>query len=1161
MNSGNHISDDLETELAELRQRVADLEASQENWKRTAEALRASDTRFRDLFQHSRDAIYFTRRDGGLIEANPALLFLFGYTREELMTRGVQVLYVNSGDRSRFQQQIEQNGSVKDFSVPFRCKDGKIIECMLTSSVWRDDAGRVAGYQGIIRDVTEEKQTERALLRSNETFQALLNAISDSAFLLDREGYFLAANESTALAVGRRPHDLIGESVFGSLPLSLATNCRERFDELLQTGQGMRFEDEYDGRRFEVSLLPVVDHHGSVTRVAGFSREVTEEWLAEERLQQAFDELEGLVADRTAELVSANESLRLEIAERRQAERTVAAELRKFRALYDLATALTADHTLDENLALVVEESRELLGSDTAYIALRDEATGDVSMRTLSGVRTRAFKELVIPSGSGLGGKVAKTGKGYIVRDYYQEIEPLLHETMKGEGLISGIAAPIQIGSNNLGVLYAFNRTVTEFTSSDLDTLSLLGNLAAVEITHKRAQRKLEESQQALEGQVSRRTAELTATNEKLRQEIRDRHKAEQALVESERMLANILAASPLAIAFVEYRKLKWANVAMTKMFGYGEDTEFLGKHPREFYVSEDEYRRVRRAFLDSLCTGRPAEIEASFKRKDGSVFYGLINMSAMDPSVATKGTISTIADISDRKKAEDALKASEEKHRTIVENIDAVYYEVDLHGNWVFLNEAVSKVFGLEREALVGRNYRDFTTVENAEALLQVFHEVFRTGKPLKSYYWKLQTGAMEKHIELSVALARDNDGTPVGFRGIARDVTEQKRAEQELIKLEKLESIGVLAGGIAHDFNNILTAMQGNISMARLLASPENKLHERLEEAEKACCRARDLTRQLLTFAKGGAPIKKVASVRTILEDAGAYALWGSNVLLEFFIAPDLWNVEVDEVQIGQVMANLLINADQAMPKGGVINITANNVVIGPDEGLPVREGPYVDITVSDGGTGIPAELLVKIFDPYFTTKPHGSGLGLATAYSIIKNHGGFIKVNSEMGKGTVFRILLPAEIHRSDRALEVDETPVRGGGRILLMDDEEPIRVLATELLEMLGYEVETASDGARAIAMWESAFQSGAPFDVLILDLTIPAGMGGEEVLRTLQNSGKTVKAIVSSGYSNDPIMADYASYGFCGVLPKPYNARQLSEAVHRAISPGPAAETH
>ena len=389
--------------------------------------------------------------------------------------------------------------------------------------------------------------------------------------------------------------------------------------------------------------------------------------------------------------------------------------------------------------------------------------------------------------------------------------------------------------------------------------------------------------------------------------------------------------------------------------------------------------------------------------------------------------------------------------------------------------------------------------------------------------------------------------------YEKLLQEVTERKRLEEELQKSQKLESIGILAGGIAHDFNNILTAILTYISLANMDASPGSKLSKRLSEAEKATLRAGDLTRQLLTFSKGGKPVMTSVVVNQLIRDSAEFVLRKSNVKSEYFIAEDLWPVEADEGQISQVINNMVINAGQAMPEGGLVEISASNMTVDEESGLPLKNGNYVNISIKDNGHGIPEEILPKIFDPYFTTKQIGSGLGLAVTYSIIKNHNGHIAVSSGAGSGTTFDIYLPASDTQCLTDVSKDDEIETGSGRILIMDDQEIIRDAAGEILKNLGYEVETCIDGAKAVELFRQAKESGCPFDAVIMDLTVPGGMGGREALLKLLEIDPDVRAIVSSGYSNDPVMSNFREYGFREVIVKPYKISEVSKKLRRVLS--------
>ena len=414
------------------------------------------------------------------------------------------------------------------------------------------------------------------------------------------------------------------------------------------------------------------------------------------------------------------------------------------------------------------------------------------------------------------------------------------------------------------------------------------------------------------------------------------------------------------------------------------------------------------------------------------------------------------------------------------------------------------------------------------------------------------------ERVIEQVASPIKDKKNEISGVVLVFRDITSRQRAEAERRKAETLEQLGLLAGGIAHDFNNLLTAIIGNISLASLLLPPDDEMATRLDDAKNASLRARDLAQQLLTFARGGAPIKKTASIGKLIQDTVSFSLRGSRNRSEFDFSPDVAPAEIDAGQISQVVANLVVNADQAMPNGGTLYVTCDNFCYDTNDAVipDLVPGDYVRIRIRDEGVGIPEKYIKRIFDPYFTTKAKGNGLGLATAYSIIKNHNGLLTVESEVHVGTTFTIYLPAapamEQEQPIEAPAKVTQEIKGTGRVLVVDDEDAIRDLVEFTLTRLGYEVSQAATALLGVELYQQRLRAGKRFDLVILDLTLPGGMGGKEALKKLIEIDPTVNAIVSSGYATDATMSRYQDFGFRGVIAKPYEAAELGKIVHETI---------
>jgi len=634
-------------------------------------------------------------------------------------------------------------------------------------------------------------------------------------------------------------------------------------------------------------------------------------------------------------------------------------------------------------------------------------------------------------------------------------------------------------------------------------------------------------------------------------------HESNEALQESERRLATLMANIPGMVYWCRNDKdwtMEFVSDACRELTGYSPE-ELLGSSAISFndLIHPDDRERVWRIVQESIDNNLPFQLQYRIITRNGLEKWvweqGRLVSGENDQCQHLEGLIN---DVTARVKAKEDLYKSEERFRR--------YFEIGSIGmaiatpdqRWSVVNDHMCSIYGYSRDEMVSKTWSEMMPPEDFRRNQHQFDlllagDIDRYSIDVRFF----RKNGEIMHANIGVSCVRLHDGSVDYILGFIYDQTRQKRLEAELTKAEKLESIGVLAGGIAHDFNNIMTTVLGNISLARMDCDMGTEVDQLLGDAEMAIVEAKGLTQQLLTFSQGGAPILKTTTIAGIIQNTVDNALRASHAKYDRDIPDDLLSVDADEDQLAQVINNLITNADQSMPGGGTIHITGSNEAVSRNSGLPITPGTYVKISIRDEGTGIPQTHFHKIFDPFFTTKPQGNGLGLATAYSIIKKHKGHLLVESEVNHGSIFTIYLPASSKVAMPQPEKDDSPPDNPGNILVVDDEESIRKLVKVTLSRMGYTVTLAQDGAEAVDMYRQAMVAQQPFAAVMVDLTIPGGMGGKETLRRLREIDPASIVVVSSGYSNDPVMADYAAYGFNGCVSKPYRASDLGRAIKKS----------
>lgn len=637
-----------------------------------------------------------------------------------------------------------------------------------------------------------------------------------------------------------------------------------------------------------------------------------------------------------------------------------------------------------------------------------------------------------------------------------------------------------------------------------------------------------------------------------LQENLKQIEQSQSALRESEEKYRGLVELLPLVVFETDKQgRLNFANRNAFDTFGYPEESLSEGLFLYDLTIEADHIRF--KANLDRVLERMDlGMMEYTGLRKDKSTFPCIVMATPIFMGQEPVGIRGIFIDITERKSLEVALWQAREFLDTILNAVaDPIFVKDDQH-RFILLNDAYCRLMSQHREKILGKTDYDFFPEDESDRAWEQDNLVFSSQKIHEREMTATYADGEIRSVLINKAAFKDTQGKNF-LVGIIKDITDHKKMEQELFKSRKLKSIGILAGGIAHDFNNILTAIIGNLSLAKMATDLDSTFHRCMEESSKAVLRAKDLTQQLLTFSRGGAPVRQTVSLSKLIEESATFSLTGSKVRCNMDIADDLWPVDADEGQISQVIQNMMVNASQAMPKGGSVRICAINYIIQSSSPLPLDTGRYVNIVVKDNGVGIPPELLGDIFDPYFTTKEDGSGLGLATAFSIIKRHDGHIAVESTPGQGTTFSIYLPASEHEQVILPEKQSGLHPGQGKILIMDDEDSVREVIAEMLKMLGYTADTATDGVQALEKYQQARNNGDGFDLVIMDLTIPGGMGGQEAIKELLAIDPHALAIVASGYSSDPVMSNYKSHGFSGVISKPFEIEKLSRVLHDVLS--------
>jgi PAS domain S-box-containing protein len=591
-------------------------------------------------------------------------------------------------------------------------------------------------------------------------------------------------------------------------------------------------------------------------------------------------------------------------------------------------------------------------------------------------------------------------------------------------------------------------------------------------------------------------------------------------------------------------------NDRFVDISGYTRD-EALGKTSLELNLYDNAADRDKVVkIIQSLKTGFSENAEIVFRKKNGGKIIGIMSSQLLNLQNVPH-IYSIIRDITDRKNAEEEQKQTASLLRATLESTTDGILVVDRSGKVTSFNRKFGELWRIPKLLLETRDDDTLLSfildqLKDPGAFIAKVKELYAEPRKESFDTFEFKDGRVFERYSLPQCIEDEIVGRVWSFR----DVTDRKKTESVLLNAQKLESLGVLAGGIAHDFNNLMCSIFSFIDLAKL-ESRDNKMTGYLSSAMSMIGRARGLTQQLLTFAKGGSPVKKITPLSPFIQDSAHFALSGSNVSCRFDVPETVWPCNVDRDQIGQVIDNIVINAVQAMPDGGTIDVSATNVILREKGHGSLPAGRYVKISVKDTGIGIPEKIVSRIFDPFYTTKTSGHGLGLATSHSIINRHNGAIDVESRQGTGSVFHVYLPA----SGESAVVNESAVSrhaGQGTFLVMDDQIGLRETFRLILESMGYTVICVNNGIDAVEIFMRETGSGRVISGMIFDLTIPGGMGGKEAVAKIRRLDPEIPVFAASGYSDDPVMTNPAEYGFSASICKPFAITELAEMLERHI---------
>ncbi len=1123
---------------------------------------------YRAAIETSADGFWLSDAEGHILEVNNAYVTLSGYTRKELLAMRIPDLEAkeNPAETAAHIEKIIREGSDL-FETLHRTKNGAIWQVEVNASYWQIDGGRFFSF---LRDITERKKAEKKL----EQFHTFFQTATDLMCIADPNGAFLKTNPACSEVLGYSEAELVSRPFIDFIhPDDKQPTCDEMTRQL-QRGYSLNFENRYickDGSLRSLSWKATYNKEDELTYAV--ARDITEQKRAEEELREKESKYQMLFEVANDGIFIQDDTGFIDCNQRGAEMYGLQKEKIIGRSPAEFAPERQPDGRLSSEVA--EEKTRAALSGVPQLFEwqpLRADGT--------------PFDVEITLSRLDLGGAVCLQAIVRDIADHKKQADELKNTNKRYDLATSIGKVGIWDWNPVTGDLIWNNET---FLILGLEPGAIQPSFELfLDMLHPEDKQALNNAvQEALRGKkqysvdcrvilrngeerICHATGEVefNENDEPVRmlgtfQDITERKRMEDVLQTNRQQLTTLIEALPDAV-FLKDAESRWqiVNTAAQRLFQV-QNLPWQGKNEQELMLMQPELQAAYQACMESdeqawHCT-EPTRAEELIPDEDGHLHtFDVIKVPLFKDDGGRKGLVIVGRDITDRKHAEEKIRQSEEFVRNILDTVDEGFIVINRDYRILTANRAFYSLVGGFNDKIIGGLCHEITHKLNRPCYEEgedcAVKRVFETGKPQTALHLRKDATGNILYVETKAYPIKDAFGSVTSVIQTINNITEKHLLEEERLKIQKLESIGTLAGGIAHDFNNLLQGVFGYISMAKMTHDQKEKSLAMLDQAEEALHMSVNLTTQLLTFSKGGKPIKKLLKIEPAIESAVKFALSGSHTDYRLDMDPDLSAVEADAGQLAQVIQNIVMNANEAMAGKGTVIISAHTVDI-PSNANPrlIEGGQFIRIDIQDSGIGIPEQNLTKIFDPYFTTKQRGSGLGLATSYSIIRNHGGVIEVKSEPNRGTTFTIYLPAAT--GTEIQNVTTTPSAVGtkkGRVLLMDDEELVRNVAREMIDALGHDVVSAEDGKKAIDLFLQAREAGRPFDLIILDLTVKGGMGGEEAIRKIREIDPQVKAVVSSGYADSPVVADYRAYGFSAFLNKPYKIDSLRESLNALI---------